>query len=71
MKTGMDFRSKVKTGVKIDMFWSEIVLGLGKSGSIPTSRRVTPGKRGAFFFLLRQRKRALIRWTTLIAFLEN
>ena len=50
MKTGMDFRSKVKTGAKIDMFWSEIVLGFGKSGSIPTSRRVTPGRGALFFF---------------------
>ena len=50
LKAGMDFRSKEKTGVKIDMFWSEVVLGFGKSGSTPTSRRVTPGKRGAFFF---------------------
>ena len=49
LKAGMDFRSEVKTGVKIDMFWSEIVLGFGKPGSTPTSRIVTPGKRGAFF----------------------
>lgn len=49
LKAGIDFRSKVKTGVKIDLFVSEMVLGFGKPRSTPTSRRVTPGKRGAFF----------------------
>lgn len=59
LKAVMDFRSKVKTGVKIDMFWSEIVLGFGKPGGTPTSRRVTLGKRGAFFVFRQGRRERL------------
>ena len=44
LKTGMDFRSGLKTGVENGMFWSEIASGFGEPGGTPPPRiqRSTP-----------------------------